>query len=584
MRKLLIVGLTLALVFSFACGGGDDASETATTTSSETSSTAQAKAAAEPTKAETSVNRSGGILLRSDPFGVPHSDPYSSKNGGASPGWYLSSAHNRLVEYAKPFNPTEGPVFVPSLATDWNVSDDGTEWTFNLQRGVQWHDGENFDSADVVATFERILDPEQAISPRVAVGLRKFLKSVTAVDDDTVVFDTGDEPSAVFLSYIANWYVPISPDHLIRGSGDEKWNFIEPLSIGTGPFIMKEHDPTTGITFERNPNYWQKDDEGNQLPYLDGINVTVEKDRTRVIAKFVTGQVHMTNPFYGLSVEEAEALVDQAGGKDKAVVYPQAHGFFYLMMNKDLPPFDNPKVREAVHYAVNQQQMFDKVLGAGIAGRWVNPEMAPEAAISAEEFKGFAWNDFGNYSANVEKAKSLLAEAGHPDGIDLAQPILTSRFPLFENMYGIVVDQLREAGFRGETQAPESAVSRQMALDGQFSYLFGARGVTLLDATNGIILGATSFAPAVGSKPYAWDGQEKVDALYQTANRTLDTQQRGMILKDLERFLQSPDLPVIPIGWTIQSIPTYRCVQNWIPGPGNFGQEHTVTWLLPECR
>jgi len=105
-----------------------------------------------------------------------------------------------------------------------------------------------------------------------------------------------------------------------------------------------------------------------------------------------------------------------------------------------------------------------------------------------------------------------------------------------------------------------------------------------MDATNGISLGATSFSSAVGSKPYAWEGQEKVDALYQTANRTLDSERRGMILKDLERVLQSADLPVISLGWAIQSIPTYRCVQNWIPGPGNFGQEHTVTWLLPECR
>ena len=120
---------------------------------------------------------------------------------------------------------------IPKLATDWSVDSTGTKWTFTLRQGVTWHDGEDFNADDVVATFKRALEPNFAIARRSLV-LKEMIVDVTKVDEYTVVFDTGT-PNAGFISVMANNHSAIAPEHLITGdpTSDDpagKWVIINP--------------------------------------------------------------------------------------------------------------------------------------------------------------------------------------------------------------------------------------------------------------------------------------------------------------------------------------------------------------------
>jgi ABC-type transport system substrate-binding protein len=293
---------------------------------------------------------------------------------------------------------------VPALATEWAVSDDRTVYTFTLREGVQFHDGTAFDANDVLATFNRIINPPDNIS---ISGLREqlaMIQEVTAPDDMTVVF-TLSGPTPFFLELIAGDAVVIysaeeleANDFDLRGLG---------APTGTGPFKFVEHIKGEKFVLAANENYWNP-----ELPYVDGVellNVPAWVDRGTAV---LTGQADFS---FNVSVDTWN---EGATHDDLVAARAPCLNSHMFAVNNTKPPFDNPLVRRAINLAVDRQAIIDAfapVWEPAFVSRWL-PAASPYATPYEEILTMPGYRP--DKTEDIETAKQLMAEAGYPDGFE----------------------------------------------------------------------------------------------------------------------------------------------------------------------
>lgn len=290
--------------------------------------------------------------------------------------------YNRLVDLDANFE------VIPELAESWEVADDGRSWTFHLRRDVKFHDGSDFDAKDVVHTFRRILDPALA-SPAGAIHSFLTADGIKAIDAHTVQFTTA-EPVAELPLLLTNKFTPI----VSEGATLEQ---LKETAVGTGPFMVEKFrvgDPVR--IFRRNPNYWKAG-----LPKAECLKISVVQEALPAMAALQAGQADLI-----LSLDATTIPTLQAN-PDIVLLETGAGTVLTLSMFTDTPPFDDSRVRQAMKLVIDRQVLVDTVLlGFGEPG---NDNPVPPtwpAAYSDQPLQ-----------RDVEKAKALLAEAGHADGL-----------------------------------------------------------------------------------------------------------------------------------------------------------------------
>lgn len=272
----------------------------------------------------------------------------------------------------------------PSLATSWTANEDATEWTFVLRDGVTFHDGTPFSSADVAYTIAHILDPELQ-SP--AASLLSLIAGTETPDDQTIVFQLTQSHAdfPLLLSNRSTGIIPVDSADTIGTTG-----------MGTGPFKLETLDVLGTTILIANDDYWKG------KPGLAGINLIGLADAQARILAAQSGQVDLV-----LAVTSTQAdLV--AGDDDLTVLSFPSGNWATLVMLTDTPPFDDVRVRKAMRLVADRQQMVDLVLnGAGVVS--CDTPVAPTDI--------YRWE--GECSQDIEQVKSLLADAGYADGIDV---------------------------------------------------------------------------------------------------------------------------------------------------------------------
>jgi len=279
---------------------------------------------------------------------------------------------------------------IPWLAESWTANDKATEWTFKVRQGVKFHDGSPLTADDVVYTFRRLLDPETKSPAASELGAIKP-EAFQAVDPATVKV-TLDTPIAELPSILATKHGMV----VKKGASSDDIRF---RPNGTGPFTLKElklGDLKT--TFARNPNYWR-----SGLPKSECLVVTAITEPISRVAALKSGEADLV-----LVVDPATIATLK---EDPTITLTKAPGGSAITMGMfmDVPPFDNPKVREAMKLVIDRQAIVDTaLLGFGVPGN-DNPILptSPDAYRS------------DIIKRDVAKAKRLLAEAGHPDGISV---------------------------------------------------------------------------------------------------------------------------------------------------------------------
>ncbi|MBX3011745.1 MAG: ABC transporter substrate-binding protein [Caldilineaceae bacterium] len=291
---------------------------------------------------------------------------------------------------------------VPALATSWEVADDKSSYTFHLREGVQFHDGEPFSAADVVATFNRIINPPANVA---IGGIREELamvQEITAPDDLTVVF-TLKQPTPYFLEIIAgDNSIIYSKKTLEENNFDLKGVTVPP---GTGPFKFVEFIPGEKIVLEANRDYWNP-----ELPYLDGIelqHVAAWADRGTAV---LTGQADLS---FNVSVDTWN---EGATRDDLVTARAACLNSHMVAINNSKAPFNDPRVRRAIHLAVDRQALIDTfapVWEPAFVTRWL-PSASPYATPQETLLTMPGYRP--DKSEDIAEAQRLLAEAGYPEG------------------------------------------------------------------------------------------------------------------------------------------------------------------------
>ena len=310
------------------------------------------------------------------------------------------------------------------LAESWETNDDASHWTFNLRKGVHFNSYENgqivqgkeFKAEDVIFSMNRIFELE---SPIVA-ALSKPVAMI-AVDDYTVRMEF-DGPNAPLLDGLVKYHVQMTPSNVDPELFDSQ-------TFGTGPFIMTEHIISESTSFVKNPNYWNK-----PYPMVDEmVFVFLPSPEARAEA-LKAGIIDM---IAGLDATSIPTLENHP---DTAVLEAPSGGYMNLAMIVTEPPFDNILVRKAIQAATDRNAVVQAAqFGRGAIG--YDHPITPTDPVFNEDCKPPDYNP--------ELAKSLLKEAGYPDGIDLTLYTSTAGASMVE-MATVVKESFKPAGINIE--------------------------------------------------------------------------------------------------------------------------------------
>jgi peptide/nickel transport system substrate-binding protein len=274
-----------------------------------------------------------------------------------------------------------------SLAESWKYDEAEKTWTFKLRKNVLFHDGKKMTSRDVKYTFDRLRDPDVGAK---TVDLFSNIVDITTPDDYTVVFQL-KETNPEFLLDLAD-----------RGIVDADNTDLKTKANGVGPFMVESFSPEDRMVLKRNPNYWRDDDQGNPLPYLDGLELIVIPDKAAAMEALRSGQIDF------LYEPPAESL-EMFKNEPNLVLYTKPSATHYpIRMRADVPPFNDVRVRQALKLGTDRQEILEAAFeGFGVVGR--------DTPISPAY--GDYYYDAPEPKRDIEKAKKLLAEAGYPDGL-----------------------------------------------------------------------------------------------------------------------------------------------------------------------
>ncbi len=432
----------------------------------------------------------------------------------------------------------------PDLATGFTQPDD-TTYVFKLRSGVKFHNGQAFEAEDVKYTFERILNPANA-SPSATIFAS--IKAVTVVDPLTVRFEL-KAPNAAFLSYMAT-----NPNGVIvpRGVGE-----LATKPVGTGPFVFESYQPNQQFTLKANPDYYE-----TGLPYLGEVVFRFFKDQASLTSALRSKAIDMTwfkDPKVSAQIVRASPDLMSAPGKTTRT--------FPIWLNLKAKPLDDVRVRRALSLATDRQACLQTVLGgSGKVGA-----MVPESHVGGYDGVG----EMPYYKTDIAAAKQLLAEAGHPNGIDLGDYICVAANPLDVACAQILQQQWAEAGIKVAIKPMETAPLIGMWLKGEFPTLLS---VALSwspdpDAIVSRILSTGTSGKALGM------ADTQLDAMIIEARTLLDRDKRAAAYMAIQRRINDQayvlDIYQYPLRWEAW----WNYTKGYVPLAANIRTFVRTTWI-----
>lgn len=428
---------------------------------------------------------------------------------------------------------------VPALAARWDVSPDGTTYTFHLRPGLTFHDGTPVRAALVATSFQRALDPAVRGGrgwPLYPIrGAREFsegkattLAGVRATDDSTVVI-TLTEPLAIFPKLLAMPVAAIVPEKVGPDFGQNP--------VGTGPWKFVEWKHDDYVKFARFEKYW------GQQPGADTLIARIIPEPSTAVAEFESGTVDV------LQVPEGETRSwEQTDEKSARLQSAPALILYHVAINTTRGPLGDPRVRQALNHAVDTRTILDQLLAG--RGRLAASVLAPslEGADTAR----------ARYAYDVNRAKQLLAAAGHPNGIDVE--LWSSQDATIARLAQSIQGYLNAAGIRTKLVQRDASAVREAARNGQADLFVKTWYADYPDADAFLYPLLHSASKGVGGN-YSFYGSAPVDSLIQLARRTQDDAQRAALSRQADSLAHA-DAPMIYLFHYNE----LYAVQPWIRG------------------
>ena len=541
--KLYLVSLMMLLIMSLflaACGADD-----AETSSSETNNDSSTNTDSNTT--DNSSSSTPQVLV----FGRG-ADSVSLDPGIVTDGESFKVTQN-LFETLLNFGEQDTTIN-PGLAKEWEVSEDGLTYTFQLQEGVKFHDGTDFNAEAVIKNINRWKGGKEEdfyyFNSMFKAEGEDIIKDVTAEGDYTVVF-TLSRPQAPFLKNLAMSPFGIGSPTAFEAAGDKFGD----NPVGTGPFKFTEWKRNDSITIEKFEDYWQ---EG--LPKLDKVIFRSIPDNSARLNELMAGNIDLAdgiNPSDGKTVE---------GDSTLQLIERPSMNIGYLGLTNTRAPFDNKLVRQAVNYAIDKQAIVD----AFFEGR-------AEVAANPMPSSISGYNDaISPYPYDPEKAKSLLAEAGY-DGKEIelwAMPVPRPYMPDGAKVAEVIQKNLEDVGIPSKIVTFEWATYLEKAKNGEAdAFMLGWTGdngdadnfiYTLLDKDN------------IGSNNYAYYTNEEVHSLLIQAQSETDENVRNELYKKAQEIIHD-DAPWVPLAHSTPLLAAKAGVNGFLPHPTGSDKLHNVS-------
>ena len=423
-----------------------------------------------------------------------------------------------------------GKTIIPDLAHSWEIDKNGKAYTFFLREGVQFHDGAELTSEDVKATFDRIVKPPSGISIPRSV-LFKAVSEVTAPDKKTIQFVLSEpRPVSFMMSAIASgWNVILRKKTL----EDNQYNLrrVE-IYPGTGPFKHSRRVENEVWVMQKNNNYWNKG-----LPYLDGVEfyhtLPFSPEMGSAILSGRVDYVRVTDPGSARKAKQTPGMT--ATDYYQSVI--QA-----TWVNNKRKPLDDPRVRRAMHLALDKPVLVDVVKDVApmMIGGFIYP-FSDFATPKEELVKRLGYQT--DPTAALKEAKALMAAAGHPNGVK-GLDYLVRDVATFKLWAQAIQAMLAQIGVECKLRTVVESVWFDDTRNGNFDLAIGAIVSTLLDPSDYF----NAWYGKDGPQNYSfWDNKEFQELVPQI-DREVDAKKRLDLIRQAEEIMEK-DPPLLPISW-----------------------------------
>lgn len=518
-KKLLSLGLFLVLVLSTvlaACGSNDK----------------KESSGGESNASKTLIYGRSGDSVSLDPSAVTDGESFK----------VTTNVFETLINFGE-----KDTSLQPGLAKKWEESKGGLTYTFELQEGVKFHDGTDFNADAVVKNFDRWMNGNASKFPYFKSMFGGFkgdknaiIKDVKA-DGDYKVVITLNKPQAPFLKNLAMTAFAIASPTAFEKEGDK---FGE-NPVGTGPFKFVSWKRNDSVTLEKNKDYWQKGQ-----PKLNKLIFKSITDNSARLNALKTGEIDLAD---GINPTDAKSV---EGDSNLQIFKRPSLNVGYLGLTTTRPPFNNVKVRQAVNYAIDKKAIIDAFYD-GQAQVAKNP-MPPVIAGYNDEVKG--------YDYNPAKAKQLLKEAGY-NGKEIelwAMPVARPYMPDGQKIAEAIQKNLADVGIKSKIVSFEWATYLDKASKGEAdAFLMGWTGdngdadnflYTLLDPTT------------IGSNNYTFYKNPEVHKLLLAAQTETNETKRIELYKKAQVII-SKDAPWVPLAHSTPLLAGKSSITGFIAHP-----------------
>lgn len=503
------------------------------------------------TKKDSPIDRSTLVLGRGgDSVGL---DPAFEADGESFK--VADNVFNTLVQYAP--GSTE---LIADLATRWEVSADGLRYDFYLREGVQFHDGTPMDADAVLFSFNRQRDPHhpahkfgKSFQYWANMSMSSIVKDIVKISDSQVAFLL-HKPEAPFLANLGmNFAAIVSPTAVMKLKEEFARN-----PVGTGPFRFKRWVKGQLVELEANPQYY------GGKPALERLIFKSIPDNSARLLEFLSGKIDVID--YPNSSDIAKIESDP---RFKVLKAPGMN-VGYMALNMTKKPLDQLKVRQAINHAINKKAIVDKLYeGFGmVATNPIPPNM---------------WGYHGELAPiayDPEKAKTLLKEAGFPDGFDLeiyTLPVARPYMPNGEKVAEAIQSDLGKVGIRAKLVKYEWGTYLDKLGEGEHqAALIGWSGDNG-DPDNFLYILLDKTATVKPANNYAFYKSDELHEVLVQAKRVSDVSARSALYRKAQEIIYR-DSPWVAIAHSIEVLPMKKEIEGLIIDPTSKRRFEQVKW------
>lgn len=482
---------------------------------------------------ESSSGRKAKVFRYNESAGITSLDPAFARAQNNI--WVVHQLYNTLMEYDQHLQ------IKPSLAEMHSISDDGLEYRFRLRKDVYFHSSILFspDSTrrltahDVAFSLKRLADPSLAAP---GSWTMQYVSEIKALNDDSLLIRLR-EPFPPFLGILTMKYCSVVPREIEKMPKD--WLSKHP--VGTGPFYLKVWDENEVMILRKNPLYFERAADSVRLPYLEGIKITFTTERQSAFLELLNGRIDMIS---GLDASYKDEVLDVNGQlrekyrRDFILQKADYLNTEYLAFNlekckSENLPWADARVRKAINLAIDKEAIITHLRnGAGMPSRrgFVPPVLNP---------LGFYKESF-----DIEKAKSLLAEAGFYQL--QPSPVLTlSTTATYADMAELIQQNLSKIGIRMRVDIQPPSTLRQNMAAGSIIFYRGSWIADYADGENYLSLFYSANGPPAGPN-YARFSNKVFDAEYEKLQTIVNPALRAERIAALDSLLMH-QAAVIPL-------------------------------------